>query len=70
MYDFETHRRAAPCMKVARSVTIVARRLMGMNFEEVNFPEHMALTALLACLPAISDELTEAGSGEAMAAFS
>ncbi|MNV82140.1 hypothetical protein D3C71_1758550 [compost metagenome] len=39
-----------------------------MNSEEVNSPEHMALTALRACLLAISDEVTEAGCGVDMAA--
>lgn len=57
-------------MKESRSVTMCAGRLMGMNSEETNCPEHMALWALLACLRAISVELTEAGSGEAMAALS
>lgn len=51
-------------------MTICAGKLMGMNSEETNCPEHMALWALLACLRAISDELTEAGSCEAIGALS
>ena len=41
-----------------------------MNSEDINCSEHMALMAPVARLLAISDELTEAGSGGAIGALS